>query len=115
MALHFPPGPDWSTEETTGLKLVSKQHANRREIHSNQDERTTSDTDSWPKTPGLACTARYGGSLAPRAFACDQMLFRRGRDPVPVLKINPTAGFVANYLCLILLDDTLADFSSPRL
>ena len=30
------------------------------------------------------------------------MLFYHGPDPMLVLEINPTVGFVANYLCLVL-------------
>ena len=32
------------------------------------------------------------------------MFFYHGHDSMLILKINPTVGFAANYLCLILLD-----------
>ena len=32
------------------------------------------------------------------------MFFCHEHDPIQVLKINPIAVFVANYLCLVLLD-----------
>ena len=37
-----------------------------------------------------------------RPLHISQMLFYHRPDPMLVLKINPTVGFVANYLCLVL-------------
>ena len=46
----------------------------------------------------------YNAFLTSWTFAYESMFFCHKHDPIQVLKINPIAVFVANYLCLVLLD-----------
>ena len=46
----------------------------------------------------------YNAFLTSWTFAYESMFFYQGHNPIHVLKINPIVVFVANYLCLVLLD-----------
>ena len=66
-----------------------------------QDEKTTTSEVASPR-----CWTWFVWSFVfswlLRPLHISQMLFYHRPDPMLVLKINPTVGFVANYLCLFL-------------
>ena len=74
----------------------------------------TSEVDSWPKVLDVTHMVIIIFSWLLEFLHMNQLFFHQKHDPKLILETNPIVGFVANYLCLVLLG-TLVEFSSPRL
>ena len=96
----------WPIEWTADLKITLKQRWNRGETtltpgweKDNIRSRPLTQPRSWT---WLICSFIMFSWLL-GLLRMNQMFFYHRHDPMLVLKINPVVGFVANYLCLVLL------------
>ena len=74
-----------------------------RKPHSHQDEKMTSEVDSYPKMLDLTCMIIYSIFLISWTFAYESNVFFYHKcNLMQSFKINSIVGFVVNYLYPVL-------------
>ena len=94
------PHTDWPIERAADLKLILKWHSEETRIH--QDAKKTSEVGCLPKMLDLICMIIYNVFLTSWTFAYKANVFYHAHNPM--LCCNTIIGFVANYLCLVILN-----------